>query len=166
MSQLEKTAQALLAQGKGLLAADESTGTINKRFALVGVPETDEMHRKYRELLFTTPNIEQYISGIILYDETIRKSTGEGVPFVEYLSKKGIIPGIKVDQRAVDSPSFPGEKVTKGLMGLPERLEEYVGLGARFAKWRAVITIQGDELPTQGAIPGDSCWPDTRVLLK
>ena len=152
MSGLQETAKELVVYGKGILAADESTKTIHKRFATVGVPETEEMRRKYRELLFTTPHIEEYISGVILYDETIRQSTQDRVPFTELLSGKGILPGIKVDQGAVDVSYLPGEKITEGLKGLPDRVSEYVSLGAKFAKWRAVITIQGEKLPTNKAI--------------
>lgn len=152
MSELQETAKGLVVPGKGILAADENTKTIHKRFAAVGVPETKEMRRKYRELLFTTPHIKEYISGVILYDETIRQSTRDGVPFTELLSGKGIMPGIKVDQGAVDVPYLPGEKITEGLKGLPDRVSEYISLGAKFAKWRAVITIQGEKLPTNKAI--------------
>lgn len=152
MSKLEGVAKELVMYGKGILAADESTKTINKRFAAAGIPETEEMHRRYRELLFTTPDIEKYISGVILYDETIKQSGSDGVPFPELLSEKGVMPGIKVDQGAVDTTVLPGEKVTKGLEGLPKRISEYVSLGAKFAKWRAIITISGDTLPTHKAI--------------
>jgi len=152
MSKLGRTAGALVAEGKGILAADESTPTINKRFAAAGVPQTKEQHRKYRQLLFTTPDIERYISGVILYDETIRQQTDDGELFAELLVGKNIFPGIKVDQGAVPSEKFPGERVTQGLAGLSERVAEYASMGARFAKWRAVISIEGDHLPSSGAI--------------
>ncbi len=144
--QLEKTARALVAGNKGILAADESTGTIKKRFDKIGVESTEENRRAYRELLFTTPGIGQYISGVILYDETIRQVTQSGVSFSRVLSDAGIIPGIKVDAGAKPMESSPNELYTTGLEGLPERLVEYRTLGAGFAKWRSVITI-GDGLP-------------------
>jgi len=148
---LAKTAAAMVAKGKGLLAADESSGTCESRFKSVGVDCTEENRRTYRGLLFTTPGIEQYLSGVILFDETIRQKTNDGVPFAEYLAKKGIIPGIKVDAGAKEMPLHPGEKVTEGLDGLPKRLQEYFKLGARFAKWRAVITI-GENIPSHACI--------------
>ena len=148
---LSKTAAAMVAKGKGLLAADESAGTCETRFKSVGVECTEENRRAYRGLLFTTPGIEQYLSGVILFDETIRQKTGDGAPFADYLAKKGIIPGIKVDAGAKNLPLSPGEKVTEGLDGLPKRLAEYFKLGARFAKWRAVITI-GAGIPTHTCI--------------
>jgi fructose-bisphosphate aldolase, class I len=144
---LSRTAAAMVATGRGILAADESSGTCEKRFKSVGVDCTEENRRAYRGLLFTTPGVEQFISGVILYDETIRQKTNDGVPFAEYLAKRGVIPGIKVDKGTVDLPLSPGEKVTEGLDGLAKRLAEYFDLGARFAKWRAVITI-GDGIPT------------------
>jgi fructose-bisphosphate aldolase class I len=146
-SLLSRTAAAMVAKGKGILAADESSGTCESRFKAVGVPCTEENRRAYRGLLFTTPGIEQFISGVILYDETIRQKTNDGVPFADYLAGKGIIPGIKVDTGAKPLALCPGEKVTEGLDGLRERLAEYFRLGARFAKWRAVITI-GEGIPT------------------
>lgn len=146
-SLLSRTAAAMVAKGKGILAADESSGTCESRFKAVGVPCTEENRRAYRGLLFTTPGIEQFISGVILYDETIRQKTNDGVPFADYLTGKGIIPGIKVDTGAKPLALCPGEKVTEGLDGLRERLAEYFRLGARFAKWRAVITI-GEGIPT------------------
>jgi fructose-bisphosphate aldolase, class I len=148
---LSKTAAAMVAKGKGILAADESSGTCETRFKSVGVASTEENRRTYRGLLFTTPGVEQYLSGVILFDETIRQKTNDGVLFPEYLAKKGIIPGIKVDAGAKDLPLCPGEKVTEGLDNLPKRLQEYFKLGARFAKWRAVITI-GKNLPTHTCI--------------
>jgi len=148
---LHATAQAMVAPGKGILAADESSGTISKRFAALGIPSTVELRRQYREALFTAPGIEQYISGVILYDETIRQATSDGTPFPELLASRGILPGIKVDTGAKSLASAPGETVTEGLDGLRERIAEYYELGARFAKWRAVIDI-GDGLPTANAL--------------
>jgi len=151
MSELHETAVALVAPGKGILAADESTGTITRRFADVGVESTEENRRAYRELLFTTPGAEESISGAILFDETIRQQTHAGVPFAKALSDAGIVPGIKVDTGAKPLAGHPGETVTEGLDGLRERLAEYAGMGARFAKWRGVIAI-GDGLPTRACI--------------
>jgi len=147
MSNLEDIARALVAPGKGILAADESTPTITKRFQAIGLPSTEETRRAYREMLFTTAGLGEDLSGVILFDETIRQKTVDGIPFVEVLRRQGIIPGIKVDKGAKPLARFPGEKVTEGLDGLRERLEEYVQLGARFTKWRAVIRI-GDGIPT------------------
>ena len=147
MSDLENMARALVAPGKGILAADESTPTITKRFQAIGLPSTEETRRAYREMLFTTAGLGEDISGVILFDETIRQKTSDGIPFVEVLQKQGMIPGIKVDKGAKPLAGFPGEKVTEGLDGLRERLEEYAQLGARFAKWRAVITID-ENIPT------------------
>jgi fructose-bisphosphate aldolase, class I len=140
-------ARALVAEGKGILAADESSGTIKRRLDRVNVPSTEENRRAYREVLFATPGIEAYISGIILYDETIRQKAADGTPFPALLTQRGIIPGIKVDKGTIDLPDFPGEKITEGLDGLRARLAEYRMLGARFTKWRAVITI-GENIPT------------------
>jgi len=150
-SDLERVAHAMVAKDKGLLAADESTGTIKKRFSQIQLDSTEEHRRAYRELLFTTPDIAQWISGVILYDETIRQSTRDGVPFAQYLAKLGILPGIKVDEGAKPLALFPGETITEGLDGLRARLIEYYQLGARFAKWRAVIDI-GEGIPTRAAI--------------
>ncbi|MBI1943877.1 MAG: fructose-bisphosphate aldolase class I [Betaproteobacteria bacterium] len=144
---LSKTAAAMVAKGKGILAADESSGTCEARFKSIGVECTEESRRAYRGLLFTTPGAEQFISGVILYDETMRQKTSDGVPFADYLAKKGILPGIKVDTGAKSLALCPGEKVSEGLDGLRERLAAYFKLGARFAKWRAVITI-GEAIPT------------------
>lgn len=144
---LSKTAAAMVARGKGVLAADESSGTCEKRFKSVGVECTEESRRTYRGLLFTTPGAEQFISGVILFDETLRQKTNDGVLFPDYLARKGILPGIKVDKGAMDLALCPGEKVTEGLDGLRPRLAEYFKLGARFAKWRAVITI-GEGIPS------------------
>ncbi len=148
---LSKTAAAMVARGKGVLAADESSGTCEKRFKSVNVECTEESRRTYRGLLFTTPGVEQYVSGVILFDETIRQKTNDGTPFPAYLAGKGIIPGIKVDKGAMDLALCPGEKVTEGLDGLRGRLAEYFKLGARFAKWRAVITI-GEGLPSHACL--------------
>jgi fructose-bisphosphate aldolase class I len=148
---LDAVAQALVAEGKGILAADESTGTIKKRLDTIQVESTEQTRRAYRDLLFTTDRVEEYISGVILYDETIRQSTTDGIPFPQVLEKKGIIPGIKVDKGAKDLAGFPAEKVTEGLDGLRDRLREYRQLGARFTKWRAVITI-GEGIPSQTCI--------------
>jgi fructose-bisphosphate aldolase class I len=148
---LAKTAAAMVARGKGVLAADESSGTCEKRFKSVNVECTEENRRAYRGLLFTTPGVEQYVSGVILFDETIRQKTNDGVLFPAYLAGKGIIPGIKVDKGAMDLALCPGEKVTEGLDGLRARLAEYFKLGARFAKWRAVITI-GDGIPSHACL--------------
>jgi len=150
-SDLEAVATAMVAKDKGLLAADESNATIAKRLEKIGSVSTEEQRRTYRELLFTTPGVAQWISGVILYDETIRQKTRDGVPFPDYLTKLGIIPGIKVDTGAKPLAGFPGETITEGLDGLRERLAEYYKLGARFAKWRAVIDI-ADGLPTRLAI--------------
>ncbi|HEX7231143.1 MAG TPA: class I fructose-bisphosphate aldolase [Candidatus Binatia bacterium] len=144
---LESVAQALVAKGKGILAADESMGTIKRRFDSIKIESNENNRRAYREMLFTTKGIEEAISGVILFDETIRTTASDGTPFPQLLAKKGIIPGIKVDKGPVDIPGFPGEVVTEGLDGLRGRLKEYKELGAKFAKWRAVIAI-GDGIPT------------------
>lgn len=146
MNSLSKIAKELVAPGKGILAADESTGTIKKRLKSVGVISTEETRRTYRELLFTTEGLSEFISGIILFDETIRQKTRDGIPFPEFLAERGIITGIKVDKGAKPLAHFPGEKITEGLDGLRERFAEYVKLGAKFAKWRAVISIS-EETP-------------------
>jgi fructose-bisphosphate aldolase class I len=144
---LSRTAAAMVARGKGILAADESSGTCETRFKTVRADCTEQNRRAYRGLLFGTPGVEQFLSGVILFDETIRQKSDDGTPFPQYLAKKGIIPGIKVDKGVVDIPLSPGEKITEGLDGLSKRLEEYFQMGARFAKWRAVITI-GEAIPT------------------
>ena len=144
---LVETAQAMVAPGKGILAADESTPTIGKRFAGIGVESTEALRRDYRSMLFSTPGAEAFISGVILFDETLRQSMPDGEPIPHYLQARGMIPGIKVDTGARPLAGFPGEKVTEGLDGLRERLAEYRGLGARFAKWRAVIAI-GEGAPS------------------
>ena len=148
---LGETAQTLVLANRGLLAMDESTGTCNKRFAEVGIPQTVEFRRAYREMIVTTPGLGDCIGGAILYDETIRQQTRDGTPFVDVLVEAGIIPGIKVDAGAVNLAGHPGEKVTEGLDGLRERLAEYFKMGARFAKWRAVIKI-GEGIPSHGCI--------------
>ncbi len=148
---LTSIAKDLVAPNKGILAADESHPTIAKRFKSIEIENTEENRRAYRDMLFTTPGIEDYISGVILFDETIRQSSSDGTPFAELLQSRGIIPGIKVDKGAKDLANFPGEKVTEGLDGLRERCNEYYEMGARFTKWRAVIDI-GDGIPTQFAI--------------
>src|SRR5213594_2263392 len=148
---LESIARKLVAPGKGILAADESSGTIEKRLKSISVPSTEENRRAYREILFTTAGAGEFISGVILFDETIRQKTRDGRTFVEALEQRGIIPGIKVDKGAKAMANFPGEKVTEGLDGLRERLAEYRQLGARFAKWRAVISIS-DKTPTRRCI--------------
>ncbi|MFQ5683186.1 MAG: class I fructose-bisphosphate aldolase [Candidatus Binatia bacterium] len=153
--ELMSVANALVPQGKGILAADESTGTIKRRLDSIKLESTEETRRSYRELLFTTPRIEEFISGVILYDETIRQKDRNGTPFSQLLSGKGIIPGIKVDKGAMDFAGFPGEKITEGLDGLRGRLVEYHSLGARFAKWRAVITI-GEGIPTPACIDANA----------
>ncbi|HEY0662348.1 MAG TPA: class I fructose-bisphosphate aldolase [Lysobacter sp.] len=155
IEQLAETALAMVAAGKGIIAIDESNNTIAKRFAGVGIENTEEQRRAYRELLLSTPNLGQYISGAILYDETIRQSTKDGVPFTKLMMDNGIIPGIKVDKGPQPLAGCPGEVVTEGLDGLRERLKEYYQLGARFAKWRAVINI-GDDIPTGTAIEANS----------
>ena len=157
---LESIAQALVAEGKGILAADESSGTIKKRLDSIGVESTEDNRRDYRDLLFTTEGVEEFISGVILYDETIRQATEDGTPFPAYLEARGIIPGIKVDMGAKDLAGAAGEKVTEGLDGLRERLAEYYELGARFTKWRAVITI-GPGLPSDYCI-----WVNAHALAR
>ena len=145
--ELEAVAQAMVAKGKGILAADESMGTIKRRFDGIKIESNENNRRAYREMLFTTKGLEEAISGVILFDETIRSAASDGTPFPQVLSKKGIMPGIKVDKGPVEIPGFPGETVTEGLDGLRARVKEYRDLGAKFAKCRAVITI-GDSIPT------------------
>jgi len=149
------TARALVADDKGLLAMDESTPTCNKRFAELGIPQTEETRRAYRELIVTTPGLGECISGVILYDETIRQRRKDGTPFVEAIANAGIITGIKVDTGAKDMAAHLGEKITEGLDGLRERLAAYFQMGARFAKWRAVITL-GAEMPSRGCIEANA----------
>src|SRR5271154_3303265 len=153
--ELNATARALVAKNRGILAADESSGTIKKRFDAIKLDSTEENRRAYREMLFTAAGAQQYISGVIMYDETLRQKTREGVPFPVYLAKAGMVPGIKVDLGAKPLPGFPGETITEGLDGLRERLAEYYKLGARFAKWRAVIDI-GSGIPSRYAIDANA----------
>ncbi len=151
LQKLSQVAQALVTRGKGILAADESTGTIEKRLAKINVPSTEDSRRAYRQMLLTAPGMEQYISGVIFYDETFRQSTTDGKPFLQLLKEIGVLPGIKVDKGAVPMSTSPNEMITTGLDSLPQRLVEYAQMGAAFAKWRAVITI-GDGLPTPANI--------------
>jgi fructose-bisphosphate aldolase class I len=158
--ELELTARALVAPGKGILAADESDSTIKKRFDSIEVESTEENRRAYRDLLFTTEGMEEYISGVILFDETIRQKSADGTPFPQLLAAKGVIPGIKVDKGAKALAKAPGETITEGLDGLRERLQEYRELGARFAKWRATYSIGPD-------IPSDYCiWTNAHALAR
>jgi fructose-bisphosphate aldolase class I len=157
---LEVTARALVAPGKGILAADESDGTIKKRFDTIGVESTEETRRAYRDLLFTTPGMEEQISGVILFDETIRQSSADGTPFPKLLDDKGVIPGIKVDKGAKPLALAEGETVTEGLDGLRDRLAEYRDLGARFAKWRATYSI-GEGLPSEYCV-----WVNAHALAR
>lgn len=155
VQELIDTASKMVAGDKGLLAMDESTPTCDKRFAKLGIPLTEEARRTYREMIVTTPGLGESISGAILFDETIRQRKKDGTPIVKALSDAGIIPGIKVDTGAKDMAGHPGEKITEGLDGLRDRLKEYFGLGARFAKWRAVITV-GDGIPSRGCIDANA----------
>jgi len=155
VQKLIETATMLVAENKGLLAMDESNPTCNKRFAKLGIPQTEEARRTYRELIVTTPNLGEYISGAILYDETIRQKKQDGTPFVKAITDTGIILGIKVDMGTKDMAGHSGEKITEGLDGLRDRLKEYFQMGARFAKWRAVITID-DRIPSRGCIEANS----------
>ncbi|HUJ54980.1 MAG TPA: class I fructose-bisphosphate aldolase [Gaiellaceae bacterium] len=157
---LHETAKALVAEGKGILAADESEGTIKKRFDTIGLESTEENRRAYRDMLFTTPGVEEFISGVILFDETIRQSALDGTPFPKLLESKGVIPGIKVDRGAKPLALAPGETITEGLDGLRARLEEYRELGARFAKWRATYSITD-------SLPSDYCiWTNAHALAR
>ena len=158
--ELERIAGQIVADGKGILAADESTGTIKKRFDSIGVESTEETRRAYRELLFTTEGAEEFIGGVILFDETIRQKASDGTPFPKLLESKGIVPGIKVDTGAKPLALAEGETITEGLDGLRERLAEYRELGARFAKWRAVITI-GKDIPSEYCI-----WTNAHALAR
>ena len=148
IDELKSVAQAIVGKQKGVLAADESSPTIKKRFDSIGVESTEENRRRYREILLTTEGLEQHVGGVILFDETLRQSTREGVPFAQVLSARGIAPGIKVDKGTKPLPFYPGEKITEGLDGLADRLAEYKQLGARFAKWRAVIEIDENAIPS------------------
>jgi fructose-bisphosphate aldolase class I len=154
-TELERIARAMTEKGKGILAADESTGTIKKRFDAIKLDSTEEHRRTYREMLFTASGAQQWISGVIEYDETIRQKTKDGTPFPQYLTQHGMIPGIKVDLGAKPLAGFPGETITEGLDGLRERLIDYRKLGARFAKWRAVINID-EGIPTPFAIEANA----------
>jgi fructose-bisphosphate aldolase, class I len=158
--ELQETARAIVAEGKGILAADESDGTIKKRFDSIGVESTEESRRGYRDLLFTTEGVEEYISGVILFDETIRQQSADGTPFPQLLESKGIIPGIKVDKGAKPLALAEGETVTEGLDGLRDRLADYRELGARFTKWRAVISI-GKGIPSEYCI-----WTNAHALAR
>jgi fructose-bisphosphate aldolase class I len=160
MTSLNQVARALVSPGKGILAADESSGTIKKRFDSIGVESTEDSRRAYRDMLFTTDGAADHISGVILYDETIRQSAHDGTPFPKLLESQGVIPGIKVDMGAKDLAHAPGEKITEGLDSLRERLAEYVGLGARFTKWRAVITI-GEGIPSEYCL-----WTNAHALAR
>ena len=153
--QLMDTARTLVAGDKGLLAMDESTPTCNKRFARLGIPQTEEARRAYRELIVTTPDLGECISGAILYDETIRQQKKDGTPLIKAIIDAGIIPGIKVDTGAKDMAGHPGERITEGLDGLRDRLKEYSQMGARFAKWRTVIAV-GDGFPSRGCIEANA----------
>ena len=148
IDELKSVAQAIVGKQKGVLAADESSPTIKKRFDSIGVESTEENRRRYREILLTTEGLEQHVGGVILFDETLRQSTRDGVPFAQVLSARGIVPGIKVDKGTKLLPFYPGEKITEGLDGLADRLAEYKQLGARFAKWRAVIEIDENAIPS------------------
>jgi fructose-bisphosphate aldolase class I len=159
-NELHETAKALVAEGKGILAADESTGTIKKRFDSIDVESTEENRRAYRDLLFTTEGAEEFISGVILYDETIRQSSADGTPFPKLLESKGIIPGIKVDTGAKPLALTDGETITEGLDGLRDRLNEYRELGARFAKWRATYSV-GDGRPSEYCV-----WTNAHALAR
>ena len=160
MTDLHETAKALVAEGKGILAADESDSTIKKRFDSIGLESTEDNRRAYRELLFSTEGAEEFISGVILFDETIRQRSADGTPFPELLERRGIIPGIKVDTGAKPLAKAPGETITEGLDGLRERLAEYRELGARFAKWRATYSIASDK-------PSEYCvWTNAHALAR
>jgi fructose-bisphosphate aldolase, class I len=156
LAELNKVAEAMVTPGKGILAADESSGTIKKRFDAIGVESTESSRRDYRELMFRSREaMSKYISGVILYDETIRQKAADGTPLVELIEQTGTLPGIKVDKGTKPLPFCPGEVVTEGLDGLPERLAEYRGLGAKFAKWRAVIDI-GEGIPSYACISSNA----------
>jgi fructose-bisphosphate aldolase class I len=160
MNELHETARALVAEGKGILAADESAGTIKRRFDSIGIESTEDNRRAYRDLLFTTPGVEEFISGVILFDETIHQNARDGTPFPKLLESKGVIPGIKVDLGAKPLAFAEGETITEGLDGLRARLEEYRGLGARFAKWRATYSI-GDDRPSEYCV-----WTNAHALAR
>jgi fructose-bisphosphate aldolase class I len=160
MHELYETARALVAEGKGILAADESDSTIKKRFDSIGIESTEDNRRAYRDMLFTTPGVEDYISGVILFDETIRQNALDGTPFPKLLESKGIVPGIKVDKGAKPLALADGETITEGLDGLRDRLAEYRGLGARFAKWRATYSI-GEGQPSEYCV-----WTNAHALAR
>jgi len=160
LADLNNVALAMVTPGKGILAADESDGTIKKRFDSIGIESTEDNRRAYRDMLFTTDGAAEHISGVILYDETIRQSALDGTPFSKLLESQGVIPGIKVDKGAKELAHAPGEKITEGLDGLRERLAEYVSLGARFTKWRAVITI-GPGIPSEYCL-----WTNAHALAR
>ena len=163
---LQATAAQMVAKGKGILAADESNATCHKRFAPLGIPETEDMRRAWRELLLTAPGNEEYLSGVILFDETIRQKAVDGTPFTETLLKKGIIPGIKVDKGVVDLAGHPGEVVSEGLDGLRARFAEYAAMGAGFSKWRAVVTIDTEKnLPTEACLRANASQLALYALL-
>ena len=155
INDLITTAKAMVAEDKGLLAMDESNSTCDKRFAKLGIPQTEEFRRAYRELIVTTPGLRECISGVILYDETMRQQKKDGTTFIQVITDAGIIPGIKVDIGAKDMAGHPGEKITEGLDSLRERLDRYSQMGARFAKWRAVITL-GDGLPSRACLEANA----------
>ena len=155
MKHLVETARRMLADHKGLLAMDESNGTCDKRFAKAGIAQTEEARRRYRELIITTPGLGKCVSGVILYDETIRQARADGTPFVKVIADLGVIPGIKVDTGAKDLAGHAGEKITEGLDGLRERLRDYFEMGARFAKWRAVIGL-GAGLPSRACLDANA----------
>ncbi len=155
LNQLIATAKAMVADDKGLLAMDESNVTCNKRFAKLGIPQTEEFRRAYRELIVTTPGLGECINGVILYDETIRQHKKDSTPFIQVITDAGIIPGIKVDIGAKNMAGHPGEKITEGLDSLRDRLAKYSQMGARFAKWRAVITL-GDGIPSRGCLEANA----------
>src|ERR1051326_5672264 len=159
-TELHETAKALVAEDKGILAADESDGTIKKRFDSIGVDSTEDNRRAYRELLFTADGVEEYISGVILFDETIRQSSSDGTPFPKLLADRGIVPGIKVDKGTKPLALAPDETITEGLDGLRDRLEEYYELGARFTKWRATYSI-GDGIPSEYCV-----WTNAHALAR
>lgn len=154
-TELVNTAQGMMRQGRGLIAMDESNPTCNRRFEKLGIPQTVEMRRRWRELIVTTPGLGEFLSGAILYDETIRQAAGDGTPFLKLLTQAGIIPGIKVDAGAKEMALHPGERVTEGLDGLRKRLQEYGEMGAKFAKWRAVILID-DGIPTRACLEANA----------
>jgi len=152
---LSDTARAMVADDKGVLAMDESSPTANKRFAKLGIPQTEEARRTYRELLLTTPGLSESISSVILFDETIRQQKLDGTPFIRVIADAGIIPGIKVDTGAKVMAGHPGEKITEGLDGLRDRLKEYFNMGARFAKWRAVINV-AEDVPSRSGLEANA----------